>query len=180
VPHSPPHELQAPPVEEEPGLSGLSPIEPSTEPMVGAAEEPPSPADSPGPVAAGFPHAETPAEAVFREALELMDDLGGVRVAMALLAEHGQAPDAAASSSRPTPDPASRDSSPAPSPDPAPYSGGAPSGAAGAASSSSGSAGLYALVVALATLAAGLWGRLQVVPVHWRSVALVALNERPG
>jgi hypothetical protein len=157
-------------------MPAASPIEP----MVEAAEEPPAPADSHGPVAASRHHAETPAEAVFREALQLMDDLSGVRVAMELLAEHGQAPGAAARLARPNPDSDSQDPSPVMSLDPVPSSGGAPSGAAGAASAGSGSAALYALVVALAALAAGLWGRLQLVPVHWRSVALVALNERPG
>ena len=43
-----------------------------------------------------------------------------------------------------------------------------------------GSAGLYALMIAIAAFAAGLWGRLQLVLVRWRSVAIVALNERPG
>jgi hypothetical protein len=153
-----------------------------TEPTAGVTEEPTGAADPSGPVPAAVAHAETPAEAVFRQALKLMDDLSGVRAAIELLAQHGQGPGAAAPAPRPTSDPASPDSSPVPSADldPAPYSGGAPSGAAGGAASSGGSAALYALVVALAALAAGLWSRLQLVPIHWRSVALVALNERPG
>ena len=117
---------------------------------------------------------------MFREALKLMDDLAGVRAAMAMLAEEGQAPAAAASPPRPDSVPAPEDPSPAPSPEPPPLTGGAPSGAAGAASSGGGSAALYALVIALAAFAGGLWGRLQLVPVRWRSVTIVALNERPG
>jgi hypothetical protein len=35
-------------------------------------------------------------------------------------------------------------------------------------------------MIALAALAGGLSSRLQLVPVRWRSVAIVALNERPG
>jgi hypothetical protein len=118
---------------------------------------------------------------VFREALKLMDDLAGVKAAMALLAEQGQAPAAAGGPSRPDSIPVSGDSSPTQSPEPAPPAGGgAPSGSAGAASSGGGSAALYALVIVLAALAGGLWGRLLLVPVRWRSVMIVALNERPG
>jgi hypothetical protein len=140
------------------------------------------PADAlPGPVAGSSPPADAPAESVFREALKLMDDLAGVKAAMALLAEAGQAPGAAGSSPRPHSAPASEDPAPAaPAPDSPPSTGGAPSGAAGAASSSTGSAALYALLIALAAFAGGLWGRLQLVTVLWRSVAIVALNERPG
>ena len=62
-----------------------------------------------------------------------------------------------------------------------PFTGGAPSGAAGSAlSSGNGSTALYALVLALAALAGGFWGRVKLVPVSWRSVTIVALNERPG
>jgi hypothetical protein len=144
--------------------------------------EPLPPADVlPGPAASSTPPAEAPAEAVFREALKLMDDLAGVKAAMALLAEAGQAPGAAGPSPRPDSAPASEDPVPAgAAPDLLPSTGGAPSGAAGAASSSSGSAALYALLIALAAFAGGLWGRLQLVTVLWRSVAIVALNERPG
>jgi hypothetical protein len=35
-------------------------------------------------------------------------------------------------------------------------------------------------VISRAAFAGGIWGRLQLVPVHWRSVTIVALNERPG
>jgi hypothetical protein len=146
-----------------------------------APPEPSTPTDGlPEPAAHSTPRAETPAEAVFREALELMDDLAGVRAAMAMLAEQGQGPAAAVSSSRPDSVLASEDSSPAPSPEPAPLGGGAPSGAAGSAPSGGGSAALYAFMIALAALAGGFWGRLQLVPVRWRSVTIVALNERPG
>ncbi|MET0973185.1 MAG: hypothetical protein ABWY95_07180 [Thermoleophilaceae bacterium] len=117
---------------------------------------------------------------MFREALKLMDDLAGVRVAMAMLAEEGQAPAAAASPSRPDSVPAPDDPSPAPSPEPPPMTGGAPSGAAGGGSSGGGSAALYALVISRAAFAGGLWGRLELVPVLWRSVTIVSLNERPG
>jgi hypothetical protein len=118
---------------------------------------------------------------VFRQALKLMDDLGGVRTAMAMLAQQGQAPGAGATPTRRDTAPASQHPSPDPSPDPAPQSGGAPSGAAGAGSSSGGGSGaVYALLIARAALAGDIRGRLQVVPVRWRSVALVALNERPG
>jgi hypothetical protein len=110
----------------------------------------------------------------------LMDDLAGVKLAMALLGEGGQAPAAAGSPSRSDSAPAPDDPSPAPSPEPPALPGGAPSGAAGAASSGGGSAALYALVVARAAIAGGLWGRLQLVPVSWHSVAIVSLNERPG
>jgi hypothetical protein len=125
---------------------------------------------------------ETPAEAVLRQAIKLMDNLAGVKVAMALLAAQGQAPRAAHLPSQAHSRPTSEDPVPAQAPEPAPLAGGAPSsGAAGAApSGGSGSAALYALMIALAALAGGLWGRLELVPVRWRSVAIVALNERPG
>jgi hypothetical protein len=125
---------------------------------------------------------KTPAEAVIREAIKLMDDLAGVKAAMALLAAQGQAPAAAQLPSGPTSRQTSEDPVPAQAPEPAPLAGGAPSsGAAGAApSGGSGSAALYALMIALAALAGGLGGRLELLPVRWRSVAIVALNERPG
>jgi hypothetical protein len=134
------------------------------------------------PPAESSPRTDTPEQAVIRHAIRLMDDLAGVKAAMGLLAEAGQAPAAAASPSRPdaVPVPVSEDPAPAPSQPEAPLTGGAPSGAAGAASSGTGSAALYALLICLAATAGGLWGRLQLVPVRWRSVAIVALNERPG
>jgi hypothetical protein len=143
----------------------------------------PAPADGlPGTVAGSPARAETPEEAaLFREALKMMDDLAGVKAAMAMLAEQGQAPAAAGGRPRPDSIPLSEDPSPAQSPEQAPPAGGgAPSGTAGAGSSGSASGALYALVCALAALAGGLWGRLLLVPVRWRSVTIVALNERPG
>jgi hypothetical protein len=122
----------------------------------------------------------TPAEAVFRDALKLMDDLDGVKAAMAMLAAEGQAPVAARAPSRPSSTPTRQDPSHDPAPEPPPPTGSAPSGAAGAASSSAGSAALYALLIALGAFAGGHWGRLQLVPVRWRSISIVALNERPG
>jgi hypothetical protein len=58
----------------------------------------------------------------------------------------------------------------------------APSAAAGSASSGGGggSGVVYALVIALAALAGGLSAKLEIIPVRWRSVTIVALNERPG
>jgi hypothetical protein len=126
------------------------------------------------------PQADTPTEAVLREALKLMDDLAGVRTAMAMLAAEGQAPAAGAPPRRPAAGAPDQRPSPASSYEQPPLSGGAPSGAAGSAPSGGGSAALYALVIALAALAGGLWARLQVIPVRWRSVTIVALNERPG
>jgi hypothetical protein len=124
----------------------------------------------------------TPAETVLRQAIKLMDDLAGVKAAMALLAAEGQAPAAAQLPSPSGSAPNSQDPIPALAAENTPLAGGAPSsGAAGAApSGGSGSAALYALMIALAALAGGLWGRLELVPVRWRSVAIVALNERPG
>jgi hypothetical protein len=120
-------------------------------------------------------------EAAFRAALKLMDDLAGVRAAMAMLAEEGHGPVAAATAPpRTRSAPVSQTPSPNPSEEAPPQAGGAPSGAAGAASGGGGSAALYALMIAIAACAGGLWGRLQLVPVRWRSVAIVALNERPG
>jgi hypothetical protein len=110
-----------------------------------------------------------------------MDDMDGLRAAMVMLAEEGQAPGATGGRPRPDSGPLSADPSPTPSPEPAQQTGGgAPSGSAGAGSFGGSSGALYALVCALAALAGGLWGRLQLVPVHWRSVTIVALNERPG
>ena len=115
------------------------------------------------------------------QAIKLMDDLAGVKAAMTMLAEAGRAPSTGApaapgghGSDEEAPDPA-------PSSEAPPLAGGAPSGAAGSpAPSGGGSAALYALLFALAAAVLGLWGRLQLVPVHWRSVAVVALVERPG
>jgi hypothetical protein len=143
------------------------------------------------PASAGLPEApaaypsdrpKTAAEAVLRQAIKLMDDLAGVKAAMAFLAAQGQAPAAAQLPSGSDSRPASEDPVPAQAAESAPLAGGATSsGAAGAApSGGGGSAALYALVIALAALAGGLWGRLELVPVRWRSVAIVALNERPG
>jgi hypothetical protein len=136
-------------------------------------------AKHPEPVASTPARPDTPAEAALREALKLMDEPLGVKAVMAILAENGPGPASAVSTSRPDSDPAPTDPSPAPSPEPLPLTGGAASGAAGAASSGGGSA-LYALLFVAAAFAAGLWSRLQLVPVRWRSVAIVALNERPG
>jgi hypothetical protein len=113
-------------------------------------------------------------------ALKLMEDLAGVRVAMTMLAAEDQAPAAGVSPPRPDPGPAPDGPSRVPSPDPPPLTAGAASGGAGGVSSGGGSAALYALLVTVAAFARGLWGRLQLVPVRWRSVTIVALNERPG
>jgi hypothetical protein len=145
------------------------------------AQSPVLPEGLPQPGAGSTQRPDTPSEAVFREAIKLMDDLAGVRAAMAMLAAEGHAPGATQVPSRPDSAPAHEHPSPVPAPEQAPLAGGAPSGAAGAGpSGGSGSAALYALVIALAALAGGLWGRLELVPVRWRSVAIVALNERPG
>jgi hypothetical protein len=144
-----------------------------TEP-VSAAPAPPLPASD----ATAPP--QTQAQAVVREALKLMDDLAGVKAAMAILAEEGQAPAAAGRPSRPNSVQTRNDPAPDPTSQQAPPTGSAPSGSAGAASSGSGSAALYALLIALAAFAGGLWGRLELVPKRWRSIAIVALNERPG
>jgi hypothetical protein len=133
----------------------------------------------PEPVASTPVRPDTPAEAALREALRLMDESLGVKTVMAILTEDGRGPASAVSTSRPDSDPVPDDPSPAPSPEPLPVSGGAASGAAGGASSGGGSA-LYALLLIAAAFAGGLWSRLQLVPVRWRSVAIVALNERPG
>ena len=119
--------------------------------------------------------------ATFHAALELMDDLAGVRAAMAMLAEERGGPAAAATApTRSRSLPMSETPSPEPAEEAPPMTGGASSGAAGSASGGGGSAALYALMIAIAACAGGLWGRLQLVPVRWRSVAIVALNERPG
>jgi hypothetical protein len=153
---------------------------PSELPVTSLEASPPA-AGLPEPVSPSSPRADTPEEAVFREALKLMNDLAGVKAAMAILAEQGQAPAAARGPSRPESGTLIAEESPTKSPEQAPPNGGGtPSGAAGAAGSGTGSAALYALVIALAALAGGLWGRLLEVPVRWRSVTIVALNERPG
>jgi hypothetical protein len=118
-------------------------------------------------------------EAAFREALRLMDEPLGVQAVMAILGADLRGPASAVSTSRPDSDPAPAEPSPAPPPEPLAPTGGAASGAAGAASSGGGFA-VYALLFVAAVLAAGLWSRLQLVPVRWRSVTIVALNERPG
>ena len=109
-----------------------------------------------------------------------MDDLAGVRAAMEMLAEEGQGTVTTTAPARLRSVEAPETPSPTPAEEAPPTTGGAPSGAAGAASGGSGSAALYALMIAIAACAGGLWGRLQLVPVRWRSVAIVALNERPG
>ena len=125
--------------------------------------------------------AETPELTPFRGVLKLLDDLGGVRTAMAMFAVEGHRPAAAATPGL-SPAPARVGSSPAQAQmEQSQFTGGAPSGAAGSAlSSGNGSTALYALVLALAALAGGFWGRVKLVPVSWRSVTIVALNERPG
>jgi hypothetical protein len=124
----------------------------------------------------------TPEEAVERQMIAMMDDLDGVRTAMAMLAAvdaPGQA--AATSSRRPNSGAVDEQPSSALSADSAPLSGGGPSGAAGSAPSGGGGSGaVYALLIALAALAGGLWASLEIIPVRWRSVTIVALNERPG
>jgi hypothetical protein len=112
------------------------------------------------------------------EALNLMDDFAAVRAAMTMLSAEDQAP--AAGVSRPDSGPAPEDRSPARAPDPPPLTAGAASGAPGGVSSGGGSAALYALLITVAVLARGLWGRVQLAPVRWCSVTIVALNERPG
>jgi hypothetical protein len=177
----------------EPSADGLpasattTPEAPELEPLGSPSDAPVASLNSGTPAgfseaAAGPPsHADTREEAVLREALKLMNDLAGVKEAMAMLAEQGQAPNAARTSPRPDSVPASGRPSPAPSSEQGPLAGsGAPSAAAGGASSGTGSAALYALVIDPAALAGGLWARLQLVPVRWRSVTIVALNERPG
>jgi hypothetical protein len=133
------------------------------------------------PVAGEPPRPETAEEALIREAIKLMDDLAGVRAAMAMLAEEGQIPGVDAPRSPRDSAPSQEDPAPGTSSQPAPLMGGAPSGgAAGAGGGGGGSAALYALMIALAAAAGGLCGRVQIVPVRWRSVTIVALNERPG
>jgi hypothetical protein len=109
-----------------------------------------------------------------------LDDFAGVRAAMTMLSAEDQAPGADVSPSRPDSGPAPEDPTPVPSPDPSPLSGSAGSGAAAGVSSGGGSAALFALLITVAAFARGLWGRLQLVPVRWRSMTIVALNERPG
>ena len=121
-------------------------------------------------------------EPLLRHAITLMDNLAGVRAAMAMLAAEGRLPGVGGPPQRrPESAPRNDDPSPVPASESPPMTGSAPAGAAGAAGGGGGgSAALYALVIALAALAGGLCGRLQVIPVRWRSVTLVALNERPG
>jgi hypothetical protein len=100
---------------------------------------------------------------------------------MEMLAEEGLGPAAATAPAPPRSAPVVPEiPSPTPTEEAPPQAGGAPSGGAGAASGGGGSGALYALMIAIAACAGGLWGRLQLVPVRWRSVAIVALNERPG
>ena len=164
-------EAPAPPSETAPDSSVLEHAGPTAD----------APAEAlPEPVADSPPRAERAAEAMLPEALKLMDDLAGMRGPMTMLAAEDQAPAVGVSPSRPDSAPSREDPSPAPSPELPPLPGGAPSGAAGAGSSGGGSAALYALLITVAAFARGLWGRLQLVPVRWHSVTLVALNERPG
>jgi hypothetical protein len=143
---------------------------------------PPPAAARPGPAGGTPPHELTPEQAVQRQAIAMMDDLAGVRTAMAMLAAEGQGPAARATSRHEHSGAAQEDPSSALSADPAPLTGGATSGAAGSAPSGGGggSGAVYALLIALAALAGGIWARLQIIPVRWRSVTIVALNERPG
>jgi hypothetical protein len=167
----PPAEAPAPPSEPTPDSSVLEHAGPTADAPAEALPEPV--ADSPR-------RAERATEAMLPEALKLMDDLAGVRGTMTMLAAEDQAPAVGVSPSRPDSGPAPEDSSPVPSPNPPPLTAGAASGAAGGVSSGGGSAALYALLITVAAFARGLWGRLQLVPVRWRSVTIVALNERPG
>jgi len=78
---------------------------------------------------------------------------------------------------------ASRSLAPAPPPavpGPGLPSPGAPSGAPSVAPAGWASPSLYAVLVALAALAALQLGRLRLEPIGWRSAAVVALIERPG
>ena len=98
-----------------------------------------------------------------------------------LAAAEGHGPGAGTSYRRPNSGAADEQRSFSLSADPAPLTGGAPSGAAGSATSGGGGSGaLYALLIALAAFAGELCARLQIIPVRWRSVTIVALNERPG
>jgi hypothetical protein len=118
-------------------------------------------------------------EAVQRQAIGMMDDLAGVRDAMEMLAAaKGQGP----SPDRPKSVVAGELLAVAVSGDAAPPSTDAPSGAAGSAPSGGGggSGAVYALLIALAALAGGLSAKLEIIPIRWRSVTIVALNERPG
>jgi hypothetical protein len=146
-----------------------------------AVTDPAPPNDPPAATAsASGALAGTPADAVFRQALKLMDDLAGVKAGMTLLAREGKVPAAPRSAPRPNSAPVRHDLTASQSSEQSPLTGSAPSGTAGSASSGGGFAALYALLVVVAALAGGLWARLQLVPVLWRSVAIVALNERPG
>jgi hypothetical protein len=119
----------------------------------------------------------TPEEAVERQAIAMMDDLAGVRHAMAMLAAaEAGGPTAVNSTRRRNSGAVDEQPSSALSLEPAPLSGAGPSGAAGSAPSGA----VYALLIALAALAGGIWASLEIIPVRWRSVTIVALNERPG
>jgi len=112
------------------------------------------------------------------QALKRLDDLAGFRPAMEPLGKQDPPPIGDPSTrARSAPQPAvaligSHDSSPS-------GGGSQASGAAGSGPSGGGGA-LFALLIALAASVGLLWGRLQLVPVRWRSVAIVALVERPG
>jgi hypothetical protein len=196
-PLSPP---QPPATQTAPPAAAGSPLAATSEPLAATEPHPPmaaamdptaeTPLAASEPVAADDPRAETaghsrtraeaPVDAVVRHALKLMDDLTGVKAGMALLAREGRAPAAPGSAPRPDSAPVRHDPNPPPAYEQPPPTGGAPSGAAGSTSSGGGYAAQYALLIAFAALAGGLWARLQLVPVLWRSVAIVALNERPG
>jgi hypothetical protein len=122
-------------------------------------------------------------EAVQRQAIGMMDHLAGVRDAMEMLAAaKGQGPGAGPSPDRPKSGVAGELLAVAASGDAAPPNTHAPSGAAGSAPSGGGggSGALYALLITLAALAGGLSAKLEILPIRWRSVTIVALNERPG
>jgi hypothetical protein len=169
---------EPPPAETPAPRSETAPASPVLE-LPGPAADAPAEA-LPEPVARSAPRAERAAEAMLPKLLTLMDDLAGVRTAMTMFSAKDRSPAADGSPSRQASGPAPDDPSPVPSPDPAPLTGSGASGAAGGVSSGGGSAALYALLIAIAAVALGLWGRLQLVPVRWRSVTIVALNERPG
>jgi len=147
------------------------------------AQEPTPPADAPPEPTTGTPpHVPASVQEAQRQAIAMMDDLAGVRTAMAMLAAaKGQGP-AAATPPRPPNSGAARDQpSGVVSYEPDSLTGGAPSGTAGSAPSGGGGSGaVCALLLALAALAGGLSARLEIIPVRWRSVTIIALNERPG
>jgi hypothetical protein len=200
APVSTPKPLSAPDAEPEqaPAPPATHEAETAPVPTSKATPEPVLPGPTPAPILAAAPELSapkggltqpvgsstpfrpgTPDGAVFRDALTLLDEPLGAPAVMAILAAGGRGPATVVSTSGPDSDAAPADPSPAPSPQPLPLTGGAASGGAGAASSGGGPA-LYALLFVAAALAAGLWSRLQLVPARWRSVTIVALNERPG